>query len=66
MEITQHLLKNEVPDLRSSMGVGYHHAVQVCLERFGVQREYFDREEVWDIFEKEVRGVLAKGLAILT
>jgi hypothetical protein len=46
------------------MGVGYHHAVRVCLEGFDTQRGLFDRLEVWKTFEKEVLSHLATGLVI--
>jgi serine/threonine protein kinase len=64
LEIKQYLLQEVVPDLRSHMGVGYHHAVRVCLEGFDTQRGLFDRLEVWKTFEKEVLSHLATGLVI--
>ncbi|KAH8587930.1 kinase-like domain-containing protein [Bisporella sp. PMI_857] len=64
VKLRDHLLGNEVSQLRSSMGIYYHNAVTACLDGFYERRLKENTQEVWAEFEEKVVQPLVKCLAL--
>ncbi|PVI08329.1 hypothetical protein DM02DRAFT_665702 [Periconia macrospinosa] len=62
--VTQYLLDTQVPDLKSSMGIRYHEAVETCLKTFGVDRNELEGQGAWELFETQVVNALGLGIPI--